>query len=678
LFQKWLCATVAAVTLSPHLRSHTESLVFDFFISYNKADRDWAEWIAWQLEEVSYAVRLQAWDFLPGSNFLQQMDDAVKGAKRTIAVLSQAYLAAIYTKPEWQAAFKQDPTGEKRLLIPVRVEQCEVKGLLGQIVRIDLFGLQEPEAKSALLAGVKGKRAKPDSAPSFPASATRSARKKPRFPGALSKTQNTPTKIWNLPHSRNRNFTGREEMLSELRKALDSGQTAALTQAISGLGGVGKTQLATEYAYRHTESYDVVWWVRSEQPASLRADYAGLAAKLDLPEKDAQEQQAVIDAVKEWLNHNRNWLLVLDNAPNAGAVREYVPASGAGHIIVTSRDPKWRGAATLINVKTLPRSEAVEFLLKRTGQDDTEAAATLAEELGCLPLALEQAGAYIDECGRTISRYLDLFRKEKIEVLRRGKPSTDYPDTVATTWELSFRQVESENPAAGDLLKLCAFFAPEKISLQVIKDGANHLPEPLASAAAGDSLAFDDAIAALRRYSLIEVEGEFISVHRLVQAVTQSRMDEAAVRVWTEAAVRILENAFPYDSDDFRTWGTCAPLLTHALTALADAEVLKIDAHVTASLLNKVGGYLLGRAEFKQAEALRKRALALAESAFDPDDPQVAIFANNLGLVLESLGDLAGAKALFERALRIFQESLGEDHPSTRTVANNLKILASQ
>lgn len=239
--------------------------VKDFFISYNKADRTWAEWIAWQLEEAGYSTVLQAWDFRPGSNFIFDMQQATTHAARTIAVLSPDYLAAKFTVPEWTAAFGQDPTGERGTLLPVRVRECESKGMLPQMVYLDLVGVPETKAENILLTGVQRRRAKPAAAPRFPGTPQRSVINKPRFPGTLPP-------IWNIPHNRNLNFIGRQDFLGELRSAFTSGQST-LIQAIYGLGGVGKTQTAVEYAYRYATEYEIVWWVRSEEAETLAADY---------------------------------------------------------------------------------------------------------------------------------------------------------------------------------------------------------------------------------------------------------------------------------------------------------------------------------------------------------------------------------------------------------------------
>ena len=238
-FSLWRSA--ACVTLASQHRTMT-----NFFISYNRADRAWAEWIAWQLVEARYTVVVQAWDFRPGGNFVLDMQNAAADCERTIAVLSPDYLTSEFTAPEWAAAFGQDPTGKKSKLLPVRVRECELKGLLAQIVYIDLLNLNKTAAKRALLSGVKRGRAIPDEEPDFPGATPRATASEPRFPGSLPD-------IWNVPHIRNRNFTGREDELAELRVSLNAGETAALVQAraISGLGGVGKTQLAVEYAYRH-------------------------------------------------------------------------------------------------------------------------------------------------------------------------------------------------------------------------------------------------------------------------------------------------------------------------------------------------------------------------------------------------------------------------------------------
>jgi hypothetical protein len=237
----------------------------DFFISYNKADCSWAEWIAWQVEEAGYAVVVQAWDFLAGSNFVLEMQKAALQAERTIAVLSPDYLSALYTQPEWAAAFIQDPTGTDGKLIPVRVRRCQPQGMLATISYIDLVGIENAEeTRQKLLSAIRRQRAKPKTAPPLPLThrnAQQTPTLPPRFPGSLPA-------LWNVPYQRNLFFTGREEILEQLHTTLTTQQATALTQphAINGLGGIGKTQTALEYIYRYHTDYQAILWVQPSRP----------------------------------------------------------------------------------------------------------------------------------------------------------------------------------------------------------------------------------------------------------------------------------------------------------------------------------------------------------------------------------------------------------------------------
>ena len=381
--------------------------------------------------------------------------------------------------------------------------------------------------------------------------------------------------VWNVPHIRNPNFTGREDVLSDLRLALTSGEPAAWKQAAFGMGGVGKTQLAVEYIYRHKANYRVIWWIHSEEPAKMADDYSDLAKYLDLPEKESTDQRETVRAVKRWFEHNPGWLLIFDNAHDPKVVREYLPQGGAGHVIITSRNPDWRSAARVLKVQVFDRADSIEFLCRRTGQDDEKTADALADELGDLPLALEQAGAYIEATGTTLADYQELFQSRREELWDDESPPPDYLDTVATTWSLAMEEVSKKSPAAADLLNLCAFLSPDEISPGMLGEGAEHIPEPLASTAA-DGLAMNRVVRALRRYSLIDASGESISVHRLVQAVVRDRLGEDDEKRWTEIAVRLLSVAFPFKSDDVRTWHLCSYLLPHALATAAHAEAREV------------------------------------------------------------------------------------------------------
>jgi tetratricopeptide (TPR) repeat protein len=638
----------------------------DFFISYNQADRPWAEWIAWQLDEAGYSTVLQAWDFRPGGNWVLAMQRATAEADRTLAVLSPEFLAAAHTQPEWAAAFAQDPTGEKGTLVPVRVRMCDIPGMLRTISYIDLVDVRDEDAaRDKLLNALRTGRLKPATTPSFPG--TTPVRhllpESARFPGALPR-------IWNLPRHRNRNFTGREDVLSQLRIALTSGHPATLTQALAGLGGVGKTQLAIEYAYRYASEYHVVWWVRAEEPATLAADYALLAEELDLPEREQPDQSVVVAAVRHWFQQNQGWLLIFDNVPEPPLVVPYLPHAGDGNVLITSRYPAWRAVAHAITVEVLGRDEAVTFLLKRTDQADVVAARALAEGTGDLPLALEQAASYIESTGRSLAGYLRLFESRQQDLLQRGgRISTDYPATVATTWELAFQEVSTTSPVGAALMQLCAFLAPDNITRVVLSSGADHLPQPLADAFA-DALVFDEAVEAVLRYSLIGASDGVLSMHRLVQAVVRDRLRANKRRAWAQAAVQLVNASFP--SVEVQTWPICAQLLPHALAATAHADTLQIADEAMGRLLNQVGFYLRERAQLTAARDALERSLAIREKVLRPDHPDIAQTLNNLGSLLRDQGDLMGARSKYDRALAIREKVLGPIDPSTAQSLNNL------
>lgn len=651
--------------------------LIEIFFSYAHEDEELRDQMANHLAHLERQGVIKRWhdrQIPPSNEWGGEIETRLNTADIILLFISANFMASDYCYTiEMPRAIERHERGEA-CVIPIILSPCDWQGAAFSKLQA-LPKDAQPVTKwqdrnEALLNVVEGIKA---TIKKIKAKAASSAPLPTNAQAVDSQRELTPSRIWNVPHLRNPNFTGREAELAELRRSLLAGETAALvqTQAITGLGGVGKTQLAVEYAYRNGANYDIVWWVRSEVSTTLASDYASLAAKLDLPEKNATEQRVIVEAVKEWLRQNQGWLLIFDNAVDAPSVSEYIPRGYVGHIIVTSRNPNWKGLAKSLSVNPLPLEEAIQFLLKRTDQQDEATAKTLAEELGRLPLALEQASAYMETSGCTLAHYLKLFKGRQRDIIQRGKPSTEYPATIATTWSLSFQNVERENPAAAELLRLCAFFAPDDIPLKMLTDGADELLESLAATITNDLL-LDEALMALRKYSLVEVDNETLTIHRLVQAVIRYTMDEAAFKQWAGVAVHVVNASFPVESNDVRTWPICAPLLPHASTALSHAEAVQFASNETARLFNQVGLYLKNRAEYAEAKRMHERALAIGEAALGSNHPTVAIRLNNLGGVLRAQGDLSGAKALYERALAIDEAALGPNHPNVAIRLNNL------
>jgi tetratricopeptide (TPR) repeat protein len=281
--------------------------------------------------------------------------------------------------------------------------------------------------------------------------------------------------------------------------------------------------------------------------------------------------------------------------------------------------------------------------------------------------------AYIETTSKPISEYVVLFETRHDELMQRGKPD-DYPDTVATTWEISFQAAQQESPAAAALLNVCAFLAPDDIPITALREGTDGLPDLLAETVA-DELRFDQAIAVLRRYSLIERSDDGLFGHRLVQMVARDRLLDDERRVSAEAAVRVVNYSFPNDGNDVRTWADCGRLLPHALAVAEFGEELQLAHKATGRLLNEMGLYYRARARYAEANQSYVRAIKICEATFGPDDTLVATCVNNLGIVLRDLGDLAGARRRFERALRIDETAFGQDHPKVAIRVNNLGVL---
>ena len=380
-------------------------------------------------------------------------------------------------------------------------------------------------------------------------------------------------KVLQLPE-RNPFFTGREPVLAQLQEALAARGRAAL----SGLGGVGKTQAAVEYAHRHLDEYVYTFWASAHSREALVSGYATIAGLLKLPESDAQDQTLAVDAVKRWLSSHDGWLLILDNADDLVMARAFIPAGKNGHVILTTRARAVGAIARLVEIQEMRTQEGALFLLRRAklitenaqldaaAEADQAKAKEITTQLDGLPLALDQAAAYIEETGCGLLGYLELYRQHAPELLRRRgllASESDHPDPVASTWALSFENIEKANPAAAELLRFCAFLDPDMIPEELFREGAPELGPELETLGS-DALALNDAISEILKYSLLRRNSNTSSleIHRLVQTVLKQGMDEGTQRLWAERAVRAISRAFP--TVEFSNWPVCERLLPQA------------------------------------------------------------------------------------------------------------------
>ncbi len=483
--------------------------------------------------------------------------------------------------------------------------------------------------------------------------------------------------LHNLPPP-NPHFSGRQEYLAAIQSAFQNPQSEiVITQAIAGLGGVGKTQLALAYAHARQDAYDLIWLLRADDAAALDSELRRLGTMLRLPVQTA-DAAAARQMVLSWLNGaERRWLLLYDNVDemDAGELRPFLPG-GRGHLLITSRRPHWPRAQRL-RLDVFTAAEAADFWPKRIEREieieEEDVLAELAAELGRLPLALEQAAAYMERRRKSAADYLRLYRQRRRALWQRQPPPDDYHATITTTWEMAFDHAQ-QTPGAADLLNLCCFLSPDDIPLDAVRAHAAALPDELAAVMA-DELARDDALAALTAYSLATAADGQLAVHRLVQAVARERMGAERAKTWAEAAVKLLSRAWPFDPQDMTTWEDCPTLLPHLMAAAGYAEENEVYTEQAAALNGKITFYLGFFGDNRAALPFSKRALAIFEKALGPDHPDTALSLNNLGYLLRAMGELAAARPYYERALAIRENALGADHPDTATSLNNLGAL---
>ncbi len=499
----------------------------------------------------------------------------------------------------------------------------------------------------------------------------------------LGGEQDSPSILWNVPYRHNPFFTGREDVLQKLRIALTSNhETPAQPQAISGLGGVGKTQVAAEYAHRHRDDYRAVLWIQADSREALVSSFVFIADLLDLELQSAGDQdQAVVDSVKRWLETNASWLLILDNANDLRMIADFIPEQGDGHILLTTQAQATGVVAQRIELKDMEPEEGALLLLRRAkiiskdeqledaSENDHNMAREISKEVGGLPLALDQAGAFIEEIPSTPAQYLNLYKEEGAKLrAKRGELSAEHPESVTITFSLSFRRVESANPAAADLLRLCAFLASRAIPEEILIKGAPNLGEVL-EAVATQPIELAHAIREAGRFSLLgrEPGASTLNIHHLVQEVLKDGMDGPLRRIWAGRAVLAVNSAFG-DSDSLDV-PRLERLIPHARACARLIEELEFDCPERAHLLNKAGRYLYRRARYEEAEQFLEQSLKVRENDLGPDHAGVATATNSLAALYRAQGRWEDSEKLFQRTHDIWSRELGSKHFS---VADNL------
>ncbi|HLI05308.1 MAG TPA: tetratricopeptide repeat protein [Ktedonobacteraceae bacterium] len=512
---------------------------------------------------------------------------------------------------------------------------------------------------------------------------------KPTPSGQIVPLISEGSRLWNIPYRRNPFFTGREDVIQRIHAALLANRTVAMTQtqAITGLGGIGKTQTVLEYAYRYRDEYQALLWVRADTRETLISDFTAIAELLHLPEQHEQDQSRVVQSVRRWLNNHQGWLLILDNVEDVQMIVDFLPDTGNGHILLTTRAQALGTVAERIDLELMDAGEGALLLLRRAGIIGREApldsmtyaywekAQKIARLMDGLPLALDQAAAYIEETACGLSGYLERYQTHRRQLMkRRGRACATHPEPVTTTWSLAFAKVGQANAAAAELLRLCAFLHPDAIPEEIIVQGAPELG-PILEAVGSDPLKVDDAILQLRTFSLIhrDPQTRILSLHRLVQAVLKDQMDAQTERLWAERTVRAVNRAFP--EVDYTTWQQCQRCLPHARMCQQLIAQWQIHTPQAAQLLHKAGAYLRDREQYEEAASLLRQALAMREQLFGTIHPDVAQSAHQLASLYWLRGQFEQAEPFFLQAIAIRRQTLGPDHPAVADCLNDLALL---
>lgn len=481
-----------------------------------------------------------------------------------------------------------------------------------------------------------------------------------------------PPRLWGNVPQRNRNFTGREELLTQLRQRLTGGVTAVLPEALHGMGGVGKSQIAIEYVYRNSRDYRLIWWIPSEQTNLIVQSLIELGEQMGLRAgTDRSAVPAVLEALRVGEPYS-NWLLVFDNAENPNDVRQFFPNDGPGRVMVTSRNSQWSTLASSLEVDVFAREESVALIKRRSPLIPDEAADRLAESLGDLPLAVEQAAVWLAETGMPVHQYLDLFDTKYAELLRVDPPA-DYDLPVAAAWNVSLDRLREDHPAALQLLQVCAFFAPEPIDWDFFSAVRGVAAPTALRAALDDPIKLARAVREIGRYALARIDHRksTIQVHRLVQRVLIEQMNSQERAEMRHCSHEILANADPRNPQRSSEWPRYSALLPHARASrMVECE----DPWVRELILNEAR-FLQARSDYAEALEVAQEASGIWRRLLGDDHEHVISADQVRAEALRWLNRFDEAYELQSELVERCRRVLGERNETTQRALSVLAIL---
>ncbi len=620
--------------------------------------------IAEALRDRGLKVWLDEWELIPGRQWIHDLEQAIQNTQ-AMAVCIGGDGVGPWERPELEAALLES-VGRGLPVIPIPLpgspEDLNLPLFLKRFTWVDLREGITSDGLDRLVWGATGKKPRP------------------RAP-----------RLHNLPFlSLGALFGGREEDLQKLEifgQVPSQATEIVQAQAIHGFGGIGKTQLAVEYAWRSGDLYSAILFVVADSPPSLNANLAALAGPnlLNLLEWQAQTREEVVGAVLRWLREHSRWLLILDNVDtdeSSQAVMNLLPQLTKGHVIITSRRTHWRLNIEKQLIEKLSQSASTTFLLQRTKRgrasavDDSQKALELAAILDGLPLALEQAGAYIAYHQISFADYLGAWEHAREEVLSWWDGTImQYPVPLAVTWQKTFSSLGLTSRA---ILRLTAYFATESIPEELVEK-QNALMIEAVEILCGETGEADNfqtpkaALAELSNFSMISRSEQKFIVHRMLQEVLRTRIPPEKQRLWVEKASRMVSCFLPPNPEDIKEWPICDILSAHAAQVAKYADSFGIS-EPTAQIMGWLGTLLKAKgvslsqdplkalALYAEAEPFMRRALSISQEIGGPTHPSVASYLSNLVTLLVKTDRAAEAEVLMSQ----FQPSDGPEVPADK------------
>ncbi len=498
-------------------------------------------------------------------------------------------------------------------------------------------------------------------------------------------SEKSAQRIWHVPHLRNPYFTGREVVMDYLHELLQFGRTDACRLfAVTGMGGIGKTQTVIEYTYRYASEYEAVLWIKADSRQTFLSEIVSLAQVIKLPVEQGQNPFQVVEMVKQWLKEHARWLFVFDNVEDFDHIAEFLPTRGIGHLLFTSRRQATGRFALRVCLEDMESEEGALLLLRRgkilsletslseLPEPQRLTALKLCELMGGLPLALDQAGAFIEESGCDLQTYHDLYVQRTAALLQwRSHSPLDYPHAISTAIGFSVKRIEQSEPLAADLLRLCAFLHPDAIPEELLMTDA--FPDFSLHPVLSDSLLLQQMLVVLLQHSLLKrhADAKTLLMHRLVQVVLKESLDQESLRQWAGWAVAVVNQSVPC-VEEVITWQRCQRLLPQMMACVELIEEFNIVSEPAGRLLHETAAYLMEHAQYVQAQRCILRAVTVRRHLLGEEHPQTADSLNHLAELFYYQGDYQQAEDYHQQALKIRESVLGPDHHAVATSLNNL------